>query len=605
MRRFLRGPVRVCFFIALIATLSWVLLIRFLQPLDALDHLLDDLMVVYTLEPAPQSDRIVIIALTDQTLAAMPCRSPIDRRLLSRVIDELRAKNVAAIGVDVLLDQPTNPGADGRLRESLEGAGAPVVVISADEATPLTEGQEAHLADYTQGLTTGFANLGKEGIDSVVRWHFPLNDRTDASFPAMLARAVGEPLPPAPFEIAWRGTPSDDSRPFATYPAEAIAFLPEPWLEGKIALIGAIASDIDRHRTPLTVGNGNMAGVEIQAHVLDHILADREVFRLPWPLSLGLTVLVGFGAAMLAFLTLPLILLVVAGLALVVIFWGAAIASLASLSLFLPALPMSLTALTSLGLSVAWRQREAVRERRAIMGLFARHVSSEVVDEIWRQRTAFMDGGRPRPQELTATVLFSDVEGSTTMAEDMKPQRFVVWLDRYLDAMSRVIGEHDGIVLRFVGDGILAVFGAPIARSDPAAIAADARNALRCAEAMNAELTALNAEFSKEGLPEVRIRVGIHTGLMVAGSFGSARHMEYGLVGDAVNTAARLESLARDQTVEARQFCRIITSQETLDLAGWQEFDAGHLGMVELRGKVQAIHAFSLRPRLLTAPAMA
>ncbi len=591
-----KGPLGVCLLIALVATVTWTALVRLVHPFAALDHLMDDLLVVMTREPAPQSESIVVIALTDQTLAAMPCRSPIDRMLLARVVGELRAKQVAAIGLDVLLDQPTSLEADSLLRRSLEASGPPVVVISADEATPLTTSQKAHLEGYTEGLATGFANLGKAGIDSVVRWHFPSNDRGEASFPVRLAEAVGQASKAAPFEIVWRGEQGDGSMPFPVYPAESVPFLPQAWLEDKIALVGAIASDVDRHRTPLTFGDGDMAGVEIQAHVLDQILDGREVLRLPSTLGLLLTALVSFGAALLALLTLPVTLLVAAGLALVALIWGAALASLGGLGLFLPALPMSLGALTSLGLTIAWREREATHERRAIMGLFARHVSSQVVDEIWRQRTAFMAGGRPRPQELTATVMFSDVEGSTTMAEQMLPQLFVVWLDRYLDAMSRIIEEHQGIVLRFIGDGILAVFGAPVARVEPEAIAADARNALRCAEAMNAELTRLNAEFVTEGLPEIRIRVGVHTGPMVAGSFGSARHMEYGLVGDAVNTAARLESLARDQTVEARQFCRVITSQETLDLAGWEGFRTDHLGLIELRGKAQGIRAFSLRP---------
>ncbi len=599
MPSFLQGPFRVCLVIALASALVWASLIRILPPLDALDGLMDDILTVLALEPAPQSDRIVLVALSDQTLAAMPCRSPVDRRLLAQLIDELRNKGVAAIGVDILFDQPTDPVADQLLRDSMMISTPPLVVISADEATQLTDGQKAHLATYTEGMAKGYANLGKEGIDSVVRWHIPENDEGEFSFPIMLAQEAGVPLPKEPFEIVWRGWTDEGGTPFATYPAEAIQLLPDEWLNDKIALIGAIARDVDRHRTPLAVSGGSMAGVEIQAHVLDHILEGRIVTRPHWLAAFALIAAASLAAALGALIGQSVTLVILGGLAFVLFLWTVAFASLAYFSVFLPALPMSLSALTSLGLTITWREREATRERRTIMGLFARHVSSEVVDEVWRQRQTFMTGGRPRPQEITATVLFSDVEGSTTMAEIMEPQAFVVWLDRYLDAMSRVIGEHHGIVLRFVGDGILAVFGAPVARTTQDEIAADARNALKCAETMNRELIKLNREFVQENLPEIRIRVGIHTGPMVAGSFGSARHMEYGLVGDAVNTAARLEAIAKDQKDEAHRFCRTITSQETLDLAGWQDFDVDHLGMIALRGKAREIRAFSLRPREL------
>ncbi|MFP3480033.1 adenylate/guanylate cyclase domain-containing protein, partial [Burkholderia sp. SIMBA_057] len=97
-------------------------------------------------------------------------------------------------------------------------------------------------------------------------------------------------------------------------------------------------------------------------------------------------------------------------------------------------------------------------DRRSLMQLFANHVSQPVADEIWRERATFLAGGRPRPQELTATVFFSDIEGFTTVCEALEPEPLILWLEGYLDAMVRVVAAHEGIVLRFIGDAILAVF---------------------------------------------------------------------------------------------------------------------------------------------------
>src|SRR5215469_3485426 len=106
----------------------------------------------------------------------------------------------------------------------------------------------------------------------------------------------------------------------------------------------------------------------------------------------------------------------------------------------------------------------AWRDQRVLRQMFARHVSVPVACELWRQRNAFLAGGRPRPQELVATVLFSDVAGFTTLCERMTPTPIIDWLDQYLDVMVKTIIAHDGVALRFVGDGILAVFGAPVPR---------------------------------------------------------------------------------------------------------------------------------------------
>ena len=148
----------------------------------------------------------------------------------------------------------------------------------------------------------------------------------------------------------------------------------------------------------------------------------------------------------------------------------------------------------------AWRGRADRRDRRALRALFSRFVSEPVVNEIMKERDLFMSGGRPRPQELTATVLYADVAGFTTICEGLAPEPLIAWLDRYIDTMAGVIMDHGGVLLRFIGDGILAVFGVPIPRRDEAAIALDANNAARCALAMERAMAEPERRVVRRGL---------------------------------------------------------------------------------------------------------
>ena len=166
-------------------------------------------------------------------------------------------------------------------------------------------------------------------------------------------------------------------------------------------------------------------------------------------------------------------------------------------------------------------QRERV-ERRELMRFFRRFASSKVADELWRRREEFMDGRRPSPQQLNITALLSDLKGFTEASEKMQPHVLMEWVNSYMDAMTRVIEAHSGHVDDYVGDGIKANFGVPLASRSETAIAADAVRAVECALDMGSELERLNAEWESQGLPTARQRIGLCTGPVVVGSLGSA-----------------------------------------------------------------------------------
>jgi class 3 adenylate cyclase len=228
-----------------------------------------------------------------------------------------------------------------------------------------------------------------------------------------------------------------------------------------------------------------------------------------------------------------------------------------------------------------------------LRALFSRFVSEPVVNEIMKERDLFMAGGRPRPRELTATVLFADVAGFTTICEGLAPEPLIGWLDRYIDTMAGIIMTHNGVLLRFIGDGILAVFGVPIPRRDEAAITVDASNAARCALAMERAMERLNDAWCAEGLPVGGLRVGLHTGPMVAGSLGTGARMEFCLLGDTANIGARLEQLGKEYAEPGPRYCTIVVGEPTwLRLSG--AFPGIRIGEVMLRGRHTSMAAYRI-----------
>src|SRR5208283_2020857 len=124
------------------------------------------------------------------------------------------------------------------------------------------------------------------------------------------------------------------------------------------------------------------------------------------------------------------------------------------------------------------------KERGQLMQLFSKQVSPDIAQALWEQRDDFLAGQRPRPQKLTATVLFTDLEGFSATSEKLEPALLMDWLNEYMEAMATAIMSHQGVIEKYIGDAIMAVFGVPLARTSQDEIKRDARNAVRCALAM-------------------------------------------------------------------------------------------------------------------------
>lgn len=238
----------------------------------------------------------------------------------------------------------------------------------------------------------------------------------------------------------------------------------------------------------------------------------------------------------------------------------------------------------SLATESAARSIDAERARERL----GAYVGHEVAEEAMRVDEIVLGGVRQ-----PVAVLFSDLRGFTTYAENLSPETLVAQLNAYLEEMVAVITAHGGVVDKYIGDGIMAVFGAPRVRPD------DATRALRCAEALTKALAAHNRRRATASMPALRMGIGVHYGAVVAGNIGTIEHAQYTIIGDVVNLASRLESATKDQAVT------VLVSQAARDAAGDDAPALVALGSLVVRGRNESveIYAFASEHGALQPPA--
>lgn len=220
---------------------------------------------------------------------------------------------------------------------------------------------------------------------------------------------------------------------------------------------------------------------------------------------------------------------------------------------------------------------DGLAERDRVRDLLDKNVSPEVAAKLLREGAAL--GG----EEREVTVLFADLRGFTTLSEKMEPRAVVELLNRYLDRMSAAIEARDGVIDKFIGDEIMALFGAPVGAED------DADRALAAALAMRDALREFNGELAAEGHPQLAFGVGINTARVIAGNIGSHRRLNYSVIGDGVNLAARLQTLTRNTGFDTD----IIISAATL-AALRESHPVRDLGRVGVKGRSEAVHIYGV-----------
>jgi class 3 adenylate cyclase len=227
---------------------------------------------------------------------------------------------------------------------------------------------------------------------------------------------------------------------------------------------------------------------------------------------------------------------------------------------------------------------EGLRRGQFVREVFGRTVSPAVMEELLASGLEL--GGETRQ----VTVLISDIRGFTTLSEPLEPQDVVRWLNEYLGTMTAAVSAHDGVVNKFGGDSIVAIFGAPQTQPD------NAQRAVQAALEMKRKLAALNQIRRQRGETELRIGIGLSTGPVVAGVIGSEERLEYTVIGDVVNVASRLEAL----TKEYPDYDVLATAETVNELADAAELAIEDLGDIQVKGRVRPVRVYGLRCRKAT-----
>jgi class 3 adenylate cyclase len=525
-------------FVIVLATLTGILATRTITFLGAAERWLADLRSGILSPAQPVHPEIVLVTITEDTLATLPYRSPLDRGLLVDTLIWLDEAEVRAVGIDILFDQRTEPDKDDRLKAVLEGLRAPVIVAWADEQDDLTPRQARFLNAYLSGVTVGLIALPIDPHDGIVR-RFAADrrsgDRRIAGFAPAIAERLGLLVAEGETTIAFRPPPAADALPFRQFPIHLLPNLPPRWFADKIVLIGFDLPHADRHRTPfvaaLGLERGSVPGVAIHGHALAQILDGRTPPGMTRP-GEALVVLgsaaVALGIAALPVATALQIAIIVAVAASA---WTIAFVLFAGLGSLVPLVSPSIAYAAAAVAGTAYFGSRARSQKRFIRDAFSRLTAPAVVEALLADPSHLRIGGEKR----VISCVFTDIAGFTSMMERFDPEPVLAALNDYLDGMCRIVFDHGGTLNRFTGDGMYVMFGAPVDQPD------HAQRAIRCAIAMDAFGRSFAAACRDRTLPFGITRIGVHSGPAIVGNFGGERAFDYTAHGDTVNTASRLE----------------------------------------------------------------
>lgn len=552
-----------------------------------------------------QDKRIVMVTYNDETLFNTGIRSPLDRTLLAHALANLDKMGAKAIGIDIAFDSPRPD--DGLLKQQLRAMQTPTWLAYAEQAsnpnTIFYEQQQflrAFIDDVQTDKTRPTSVLFRTDGDGVIR-NWP--DRPK-NLPPLMANALA-PVDPAHadyrgnirFLVPARATAGQEEPVFANIPIDTFAAPMDDdmranlseLIKGRYLLIGGDIIDNDQFNTPLsrfvdpiTGQHETMIGLEVHAHMLAQQLDNDWPSPLPgsslWVLALlvvlagGLTSLIDLRARWVA-----------------VAFLGQ-MAFFVAFPFWLQGHGVDTTSLPAFGWAIGWLLGYASvgtaartigsRQRAFAQSALGKYLPADVAAQIMRDPDQLSLHGERR----NIYCVFTDLEGFTKLSHAVTPETVARLLNEYLDRLSDVVLEHGGTIDKFVGDAIVAFWGAPISRPD------DGERAAAAAVAMYQAGEIFRVDLA-EGVPPIGMtRVGLHVGDAIVGNFGGEDRIQYTALGDSMNTASRLESANKSLKTG------ILISAEAAARSGRD--DLVPMGRVTLRGRAQPVDVFTVRPDL-------
>lgn len=574
------------------ALISFIAVERF-DVLTSLDNVIQDWEISRLIPPKPIYNDIVILAVNENTLRQFQYRSPLDRAFLSKVLKRVAEGKPKAIGLDFLFDQPTEPAKDAELKATLADLPVPLVVAYTENPSIVTPPQLAYLRSYVPLSRRAMANVAKDQ-HGTARLVFPGEKDADGryivGFDHALAAYAGVKTNAGLQPIVWTRPPAGEKSAFPEFEAQAVDFFPPQLFANKIVLIGSDESLVDRHRTPFTSvsDKGTLAGIVIHAYSVATLLHPQLSPYTGWGVNIAIAVLLSILGAILGLLTFNLVLRVAALLVILAAFWvgGAMLCMYANTIIGL--LAPSIAAIASFSIMDSLSGRDARKQRQFIQGAFSRYVSPKVVEALIADPSRMSLEGERREM----TYLFTDVANFTTMSEGIDSKELAPMINAYFEGVTSIVLRHEGMVDKFIGDAVFAIFNAPVD------LPGHAEKAVRCALEIDRFCEDFRKKQNAAGIDLGLTRVGVHTGVAVIGNFGSTSRFNYTAQGDAVNVAARLEGLnkqlgtrvcvsgsakAQCTTVAFRPIASVVLKGKGLPVEVWQPLADGAIEPDRLR----------------------
>jgi len=553
-----------------------------------------------------QDKRIIMITYNDETLFNTGIRSPLDRTLLTNALANLDQMGAKAIGIDILLDSPRPD--DDLLKAQLRAMQTPTWLAYVEQAsnpnTIFFEQQkylESYLAEVTTAKTKPTSVRFSTDSDSVIR-SWP--DRPK-NLPPLMANAMA-PVDPAHaayqgnirFLLPARAAKGQEEPVFANIPIDTFAVPMDAEMRAGFAdlikdryvLIGGDIIDTDQFNTPLsrfvdaiTGQHETMIGLEVHANMLAQQLDKDWSTKLPGPSLWLLAALVVLAGGLTSLVDMR-------GRWVAVAFLGQ-MAFFVAFPFWLQGHGVDTTTLPAFGWALGWLLGYAAvgtaartvgsRQRAFAQSALGKYLPADVAAQIMRDPDQLSLHGERR----NIFCVFTDLEGFTKLSHATTPETVARLLNEYLDRLSDVVLEHGGTIDKFVGDAVVAFWGAPLSRPN------DGPQAAAAALAMYEAGEKFRVDLAGEDVPPLGMtRVGLHVGDAIVGNFGGEDRIQYTALGDSMNTASRLESANKSLKTG------VLISAEAAARA--ERDDLVQMGRVTLRGRAQPVDVLTPRPDL-------
>lgn len=534
---------------------------------------------------------ITVVGIDEASFSALGLQWPWPRRLHAELVDRLAAAGAAVIVFDIIFAEPSNQEDDQRFADSIRRAGN--VVLAADrvyrESSSIRQWLriDPHRTFTDAGAQVGLATVALDR-DLVVR---QIPESADALWRTVIVRLIrAHPeitpnLGISPGSLI-RYAGGDHTFPYVSYHeiVKPTGSIPVDFFKDQVVLIGrdvkaspdVESAQADLFATPFLASTGWLTpGAEVHANIIETVLGRNAITRLPDGAVAALLALVAAASAAAMRRWRPL-WSALFGAAIAGVIGAAVWGAFLQWNLWVPAgSALALIPLMYVSLG-GWSYLGEQMRRREITRVFSLYVTPQVVNYLIAHPERINLGGERR--ELT--LMFTDLKEFTTISERLSPERVTNLLNRYFTDMTDIVLEYQGTVCAFIGDAIMAFWGAPVDDDDKA------YRAVAAAIAMQKAMHALRADFAREDLPPIHMRIGIHSGSAVVGNLGSAKRFDYTAIGDDVNLAARLEGANKLYATGI-----LVSSDTARQIEG--RIALRPVDRVIVKGKSQAIEVFT------------